>query len=170
LALSLLALVGYMSGHSLAGEGPYYGYCPPTVPYYGYCPPTTTGPPPPPPPPPLTPCKVTGGGRIPVFNTFGFVARPTEGGARGNLEYQDHTEGLNVQAVTIDSVGCSSPTSATIEGTATVNHADPPQTFVVEVTDNDEPGRGSDTFSIILSGGYSASGTLTGGNIQIFFG
>jgi hypothetical protein len=46
-ALAMLAAVGYMSGSSF-GQGPYYGYCPPTVPYYGYCPPTTTPPPPPP--------------------------------------------------------------------------------------------------------------------------
>jgi hypothetical protein len=30
-----------------------------------------------------------------------------------------------------------------------------------------EPGIGSDTFAIQIANGYSASGTLTGGNIQL---
>lgn len=34
------------------------------------------------------------------------------------------------------------------------------------VADNGEPGR-SDTFEIILSTGYTAAGTLAGGNIQL---
>ena len=38
--------------------------------------------------------------------------------------------------------------------------------FTVDVTDNGDPGFG-DTFSISVSSGYSASGTITGGNIQI---
>lgn len=41
------------------------------------------------------------------------------------------------------------------------------QSFTVHVTDVTEPGIGHDTFSITLSGGYSASGILTRGNIQI---
>lgn len=114
------------------------------------------------------PCKVTGGGEIPTFNTFGFVARPKDGGAEGSLEYQDHTLGLNVKSLELSSVGCESPTSAVFTGTARVSGA-PDQTFTVEITDLAEPGAGADTFSIILSGGYSESGTLTGGNIQIHF-
>ena len=39
-------------------------------------------------------------------------------------------------------------------------------TYSVSVTDNGTGGR-LDTFSINLSNGYSASGTLTSGNIQI---
>ena len=40
-------------------------------------------------------------------------------------------------------------------------------TYTVDVTDNGEPGRGSDLFSLRLSNGYTASGTLAGGNIQL---
>ena len=38
--------------------------------------------------------------------------------------------------------------------------------FDASVTDNGEPGT-SDTFSISMTNGYSASGTLTSGDIQI---
>jgi len=38
--------------------------------------------------------------------------------------------------------------------------------YTVDVTDAGEPGR-DDTFSITLSTGYSASGTLAGGNIKL---
>jgi len=37
---------------------------------------------------------------------------------------------------------------------------------MVDVADNGEPGR-DDTFSLKLSNGYTASGKLAGGNIQL---
>jgi hypothetical protein len=55
---------------------------------------------------------------------------------------------------------------ARILGTATVNGAGA-FGFEVMVCDNGEPGKDSDTFSINMSDGYSASGTLSGGNVQI---
>ena len=39
-------------------------------------------------------------------------------------------------------------------------------TYQVDVADNGEPGR-NDTFALSLSSSYSASGTLSGGNIQL---
>jgi hypothetical protein len=39
-------------------------------------------------------------------------------------------------------------------------------TFTVEVIDNGESGT-SDVFSISLSDGYTRSGTLTNGNVQV---
>ena len=57
------------------------------------------------------------------------------------------------------------PTTRHIEGTAQVNGQDG-FTYQVDVADNGEPGR-SDTFTLQLSGGYGASGTLAGGNIQL---
>jgi hypothetical protein len=39
--------------------------------------------------------------------------------------------------------------------------------FDVTVCDNGEPGKDVDTFTISMSDGYSAGGTLRGGNIQI---
>ena len=52
-----------------------------------------------------------------------------------------------------------------IGGTATVND-NGSVGFQVRVCDNGEPGD-NDTFSITMSDGYMALGTLGGGNIQI---
>lgn len=52
-----------------------------------------------------------------------------------------------------------------IEGTATVNGVGG-FTFVVEITDNGDPGS-ADVFTITLSNGYTASGVLAGGNFQL---
>jgi hypothetical protein len=51
-----------------------------------------------------------------------------------------------------------------IEGTAKIGKV--AVTYQVDVTDNGEPGK-NDSFAITLSNGYSASGTLAGGNIQL---
>ena len=37
----------------------------------------------------------------------------------------------------------------------------------MDVCDNGEPGKNVDTFSISMSDGYIAGGTLGGGNVQI---
>jgi len=55
---------------------------------------------------------------------------------------------------------------AQILGTATVNGTGPVG-FQVDVCDNGEPGKGTDTFSIVMGDGYAAAGTLGGGNVQI---
>jgi hypothetical protein len=39
--------------------------------------------------------------------------------------------------------------------------------FEVDVCDNGEPGKDADTFSILMSDGYSNAGTLGGGNVQL---
>ena len=54
---------------------------------------------------------------------------------------------------------------ARILGNAKVNET-PGFGFQVDVCDNGEPGK-DDTFSIVMSDGYMASGTLGGGNVQI---
>jgi len=55
---------------------------------------------------------------------------------------------------------------AQILGTATVNGAGT-FNFDVDVCDINEPGKDTDTFSISMSDGYTAAGTLSGGNVQI---
>jgi hypothetical protein len=40
-------------------------------------------------------------------------------------------------------------------------------TFTVNVTDNGSPGKNKDVFAISISSGYSASGTLGGGDIEV---
>ena len=92
--------------------------------------------------------------------------KPRSGGAQGHVKYRDQAARLEARSTSLTSVGCDSATSALITGTARVNY-DSTQTFTVHVEDNGEPGIGRDTFSIVLSGGYTASGTLIAGNIQI---
>ena len=57
------------------------------------------------------------------------------------------------------------PTSRRIKGTAEVDGVGGFD-YTVDVSDAGEPGR-DDTFSIVLSNGYSAFGKLVGGNIQL---
>jgi hypothetical protein len=113
--------------------------------------------------------KVTAGGWIPVAGgkgTFGLTAKVNAAGSpSGHLTYQDHAQDRTVQSTAVTAVVVSG-NCAQIVGSATVNGA-PGFGFDVNVCDNGEPGKGSDTFAIVMSDGYSASGTLAGGNVQI---
>ena len=123
-------------------------------------------------PPSTAGAKVTAGGWIPVVNdkgTFGLTAKANASGtASGNLTYQDH----GVLARTVKSTAVTSVTlteggrCARILGDAKVNNT-ANAGFQVDVCDNGEPGKDSDTFSIVMSDGYTASGQLGGGNVQI---
>jgi len=123
-------------------------------------------------PPSSAGAKVTAGGWIPVFNdkgTFGLTAKANANGtASGNLTYQDH--GLiprTVKSTAITSVRITQGGKcATILGDAKVNNTYDAG-FQVDVCDNGEPGKDSDTFSIVMSDGYMAGGKLGGGNVQI---
>jgi len=121
--------------------------------------------------PPSTPgAKITGGGWIdvPVLSkgTFGLVAKAgSDGTSSGNVTYQDHGAlDRTVKSTAITSVTVNA-NCAQILGTATIDGSGA-FGFQVQVCDNGEPGT-SDTFSINMSDGYFASGTLRGGNIQI---
>jgi hypothetical protein len=122
-------------------------------------------------PPSTAGAKVTAGGWIAVVNdkgTFGLTAKANAGTASGNLTYQDH----GVLSRTVKSTAVTSVTlteggkCARILGDAKVNNT-PGFGFQVDVCDNGEPGKDSDTFSIVMSDGYTAMGTLGGGNVQI---
>ncbi len=82
----------------------------------------------------------------------------------GHLTYVDHGVRLKVKGTGVTGYTVTGPTSRQIRGTAEANGQ--PVTYVVDVADNGEPGR-QDTFSIRLSNGYSAAGTLQGGNVQL---
>lgn len=124
-------------------------------------------------PPSTAGAKVTGGGWIEVAvnskGTFGLTAKgsASETGS-GNVTYQDH----GLQARTVKSTAVTSVTlteagrCARIVGEAKVNGT-PGFGFQVDVCDNGEPGKDSDTFTIVMSDGYTATGTLGGGNVQI---
>jgi len=95
---------------------------------------------------------------------LGLVARDPAAPS-GSVNYVDHGDDIHVKSTGITAYTIVDDTTRQIEGTATVNGVET-VTFVVVVTDLGEPGT-SDTFSITLSNGYSASGTLEGGNVKI---
>lgn len=119
-------------------------------------------------PPSTAGAKVTGGGWIEFLgakDTFGLTAQ-VKNGPSGNLTYQDHGAlSRTVKSTAITSVAVNG-NCADILGTATVNGTGS-FGFQVRVCDNGEPGKDSDTFTITMSDGYTATGTLRGGNIQI---
>jgi hypothetical protein len=120
-------------------------------------------------PPSTAGAKVTGGGWINVLGgkgTFGLTAQVKGGTPSGHLTYQDQgTLNRTVHSTAITSVAVTG-NCAQILGNATVN-GNPGFGFQVNVCDNNEPGKDFDTFSITMSDGYTAAGTLGGGNIQI---
>ena len=112
--------------------------------------------------------KITGGGTVNVTNgkgSFAIVAlTKSTGQPQGNLTYQDHVLGMIVKSTQVTSVVVSG-THAQVYGKATINGAGS-YDFLVDLNDNGEPGT-ADTFHIQLSNGYTAGGTLTGGNVQV---
>jgi hypothetical protein len=121
-------------------------------------------------PPSTSGAKVTAGGWITVLGgkgTFGLTAKANDTPS-GNLTYQDHgVLARTVKSTAVTSVSLTGAGNcAQILGTATVNGTGPVG-FQVDVCDNGEPGKDADTFSIVMSDGYTASGTLGGGNVQI---
>ncbi|MFN2474983.1 MAG: choice-of-anchor P family protein [Chthoniobacterales bacterium] len=110
---------------------------------------------------------ITGGGWIttPDRGTFGVAGGIKNGSFWGHLTYIDHGTGMKVKGTGVTGYS-GTGTSRQITGTAEVNGV-PGSTYIVNVTDNGEPGR-ADMFMIQLSpNGYTAAGTLTGGNIQL---
>lgn len=115
---------------------------------------------------------VTGGGQVQGTGraNFGFVAQQrTSGGTAavsGQIDYFDHDKGLHVRG-SVTALAVTGNT-ATFSGSCTFRTpgADPsPCTFSVDVTDNGEPGGGSDAFTI--SGPDANGGTILRGNIQV---
>ena len=112
---------------------------------------------------------VTGGGWITGTPTsargnFAVAGGIKNGAFWGHLAYIDHGSKMKVKGVSVTSYAGSGD-SRHIEGTATVD-GQPGFTYQVDVADRGEPGR-NDTFSLRVSNGYTASGKLAGGNIQL---
>ena len=111
---------------------------------------------------------VTGGGFIETGGfaaNFGLVAGTRNGTPFGHFVYIDEGTGLKLRASSITAYQIISDTKRHIEGTAEINQVGG-STFTLDVVDNGEPGN-TDTISLNVSNGYSATGTLVGGNIQI---
>jgi hypothetical protein len=128
--------------------------------------------------PPPSECDdfVTGGGWI-VGTPSGAKANfGVRGGNRhglwGGLNYLDHSTRMHVKSTGVTGYSKLSDVGRQINYNVTINGES--GTAVVKVYDNGEPGR-DDTFSIQLSNGYSASGSLGGsrpggGNLQLHKG
>ena len=112
---------------------------------------------------------VTGGGWIMAPSgakgTLAVAGGIKQGAWWGHLQYIDHGTGLKVKGTGVTAYTVTGATARHIEGTADIDGMS--GTYKVDVADNGEPGRGSDTFAIQLSNGYTANGTLSGGNIQL---
>lgn len=108
--------------------------------------------------PDATPGHVTGGGQAPAQSggdaiAFGFNAKSTDTGIKGNCNVVDGAADVHVKCVDVTSL-TRSGTHATIFGTATINGT--ATGFRIDVDDHGEPGAWRDTFRIVTSSGYSA--------------
>jgi hypothetical protein len=135
--------------------------------------------------PPPKPCRdfVTGGGWIEgnsdvkghkngwwgmkePQSDFGVSGGIINGKFWGQLSFNDHDKnGVKVKSTRVTAYIVIDPVTRQIEGIAKVNGKGS-FTYKVVVVDNGKSGR-NDIFSLELSNGYSASGTLKGGNIQL---
>jgi len=124
--------------------------------------------------PPIPACLdfMTGGGFITVGNSkanFGFNAgfKPNSSTPEIHFNYIDHNSGMHMKATSI-SVYATGDTATTrhMEGNAEIDGVSG-FTYSIDAADNGEPGRGVDTLNLSLSNGYSAGGTLAGGNLQL---
>jgi hypothetical protein len=128
--------------------------------------------------PPTTPgCEIniSNGGSITTATgsrgTFGGNAKAElDGTTKGEEEYQDHRVLLpiNFHSLEIMAIVCRGDDEADIFGTGEVNGVGP-QDFRIRVKDGGEPGRGVDTYHILV-GSYTSgaeNNPLTGGNVQI---
>ncbi|MGB2874581.1 MAG: post-COAP-1 domain-containing protein [Gaiellaceae bacterium] len=106
--------------------------------------------------------KTTGGGRIAPDVSFGFVAMRNN--LQGNCSVDDHTLDVHVKCLDVTSYG-QFGNQATFTGHAAVDGV--ATTYRIHVEDGGEPGAGVDTFTIQTQNGYSASGPLTAGNVQV---
>jgi hypothetical protein len=106
-------------------------------------------------------CKATGGGAISA-GKFSFDAQQ----GSGSFQYRDASASVDFVSTAITSVTCLDAKHARITGAGKNRNDD--ATFTADVVDNGEPGS-ADTFAVTLSSpsGYSRSGTLTRGNIQV---
>jgi len=124
---------------------------------------------------PLCQVSIDEGGTIIASNgdkatLSGNAQSDAAGNVKGQQEYRDHgpAQPQKVKSIQILALTCNPQrTQATIFGLARID-GQGSHLFRIDVEDLGEPGRGIDTYRILLDTGYdSGSHTLTGGNIQI---
>jgi len=104
------------------------------------------------------------GGQAGGQATFSLHAQKSrKGKTQGNFTYSDPAAPLSFSATKLSSLVITG-NHAQFGGKAKLGKSK--ITFTVDVTDNGDPGT-LDTFSISVSTGYSAGGSLNSGNIQI---
>ena len=106
----------------------------------------------------------TGGGWINDKATFGVSGGIKHNDFWGQLLYNDHN-GVQVKSTEVTNYTVIDAVTRQIDGFAKIN-GEGSFAYTVVVVDNGEPGV-NDIFSIVLSTGYTASGILNGGNIQL---
>ena len=107
---------------------------------------------------------VTGGGSILSKSVhFDFEAKADTKGLKGHCNVkEDKTNRVECRSITsLVVVG----THATFSGTARHNGID--TTFTIDIDDLGEPGKDRDRFAITTGTGFSRSGVLSDGNIEI---
>jgi hypothetical protein len=119
-----------------------------------------------------------GGGAIAPKNQLDLEARHRGTGdtPSGHVGYMDKTAGIKFRSDTVSNLVCQG-NKATILGTGTADTTSGRKTtrYRVGVTDNGNPGKNSDTFSIVLEdvndpstgASYAAGGPLVDGNVHV---
>jgi hypothetical protein len=114
-----------------------------------------------------TPCEVKGNGRLATNRGARFNLDASFGTADtapvGRVKYDDRSEGLRLTSRRITSV-IGSGAEATIRGTGTARGDE--LEFSIDVADGGRKAR-DDQFEIHLSNGYTASGALRNGRIDV---
>ncbi len=126
----------------------------------------TVQPPPPPPPGTQQVASESGDGTIPAGASSGKFHFDVDNSPGGQLTYNDQGAGVSLVSTSITFfTPPSGDNCVSFGGTARLNN-DNNHIFTVKACDNGNNGA-SDTFSISIDSNYSASGTLTNGNINI---
>jgi hypothetical protein len=107
-------------------------------------------------------CKASGNGSIATSAGDGNFSFNAEASGKGRVDYRDPSTDFRSQGPI--ALRCTG-NSARLQGSGFVER-NRPVTYTVEVVDNGKSGS-NDTFSIALSNGTAASGTLTRGDVKV---
>lgn len=110
--------------------------------------------------------QTSGGGQIQTVSgdkiSFGFFGK-SAGGLQGSCTVVEHG-GRMIKCLSVTALVLSG-NQVTIYGSASDDGGG--TSYVIQAVDNADPGKNADSFSIQTASGYSATGTLTGGNVQV---
>jgi hypothetical protein len=108
-------------------------------------------------------CAISGGGSIAGTSGDARFTLSVTAAPRGKVSYRDGS--VAFRSTRITKVDCDTAAgTASIQGTGV--RGDAQVTFSLNVADKGDPGT-ADTFGIVLSDGYAASGVLASGNLQV---